>query len=542
MRPLWIMCSVVSFLAGPALAAPAQLPLQGKLTSAGGQSVDGNFGLRVRLYPAQQATEALHDQEFFNVALVDGVFSLVLGVSKPLDSEAFGASSAVWLGLKVEGDPELPRRQLLSTPYALSASFAGSATVAQSLQCTGCITNKHLASGALHTVATSGDYGDLLSKPDLSVFPLATQTLAGLVATCSQGQLVRRGNAGWECTDNVANTLATTAPQACDAGAVGQLYYDSEDGAVRICDGVAYRKIRVCKEICPDPVSVACGLDVIDDCGDSCEIPGTGLNTGQCAEADSAACGTAITDGCGNSCGVSGTQCAGLVACTGGQCTFPVSCKQLLAQHPGTPSGTYPIDPDGPAGSPAYEVTCDMTSNNGGWTQITVDYLRLHAALTTQTNASGEVHAFVDSLTKYYGYPNQSDYEVWNDFDVGFAFTQVRGEITWYPSAGSLSSWTQSAANPDNNDYGISVDTSYATLGVTGEGTGNKSWHRWGVPGKVIHAQSQLGWTDEWTTPKTTMVPTTTVPTGASLRFSTFSESGAPGLERWAFTPTLYVR
>ena len=106
-----------------------------------------------------------------------------------------------------------------------------------------------------------------------------------------------------------------------------------------------------------------------------------------------------------------------------------------------------------------------------------------------------------------------------------------------------MGSWTQSAANPDNDNYGgVSADTSYATLGVTGEGSGNKSWHRWGVPGKVIHAVDQLGWTGEWTTPRTTTVATTTVPSGARLRFSTFSESGAPGLERWAFTPTLYVR
>ena len=398
-RTLCVMCSVVFLLAGSASAAPAQLPLQGKLTSAGGQGVDGDFGLRVRLYPAQQATEPLHDEEFFNVALVDGVFSLTLGASKPLNSEAFAAAATVWLGLKVEGDPELPRRQLLSTPYALSASFAGSAAVAQSLQCTGCITDQHFAAGALHAVATSGDYGDLLSKPDLSVFPLATETLAGLVATCSEGQLVRRGNAGWECTDNVANTLATSAPQACNADAVGQLYYDSEDGAVRICDGVAYRKIRVCKEVCPDTVSVACGLDVINDCGDACDLTGTGLNTGQCGDAASTACGTPIEDDCGNSCGVSGTQCNGFAACDAGQCTLPVSCKQLLAQHPGTPSGGYQIDPDGPAGNPGYAVTCDMTSNNGGWTEITIDYLRLHAALTTQTNASGEVHAFVDNLS-----------------------------------------------------------------------------------------------------------------------------------------------
>jgi LruC domain-containing protein len=43
-----------------------------------------------------------------------------------------------------------------------------------------------------------------------------------------------------------------------------------------------------------------------------------------------------------------------------------VTCRDLLAQMPGAPSGTYYLDPCG-TGTPAL-FRCDMTTNGGGWT------------------------------------------------------------------------------------------------------------------------------------------------------------------------------
>lgn len=48
----------------------------------------------------------------------------------------------------------------------------------------------------------------------------------------------------------------------------------------------------------------------------------------------------------------------------------PRSCKQLLERAP-TVRGKddyYDVDPDGPGGSPAIRVFCDMTLDDGGWT------------------------------------------------------------------------------------------------------------------------------------------------------------------------------
>ena len=46
----------------------------------------------------------------------------------------------------------------------------------------------------------------------------------------------------------------------------------------------------------------------------------------------------------------------------------PVSCKELLAERPGTPSGVYFVKPDGLGGNPNFATYCDMETDGGGWT------------------------------------------------------------------------------------------------------------------------------------------------------------------------------
>ena len=153
--------------------------------------------------------------------------------------------------------------------------------------------------GELAAVAKTGDFFDLLNTP-AGLADGDNDLLATL--PCTAGQIARNTDAGWTCSDDEGGALPTAEPTPCDASSVGVMYFDVAGGAVRVCDGTTYRKIKLCDEICPIASTVACSLPLLDDCGGLCGGTGTGLNGEQCADPASFTCGTPIQDDCGNSC------------------------------------------------------------------------------------------------------------------------------------------------------------------------------------------------------------------------------------------------
>jgi hypothetical protein len=156
---------------------------------------------------------------------------------------------------------------------------------------------------ALFTEVFSGSYTDLSDVP-AGLNDGDDDSFAAL--TCADGQLLQRAGASWICVD-AADSVAITEPAPCGPSTAGKIYYDIPGNTLRICDGTAYRKIKICNEVCPPPTTVGCGLDVLDDCGESCGVTGLGLNLAQCSGADTAPCGQTITDDCDNLCFNTGT-------------------------------------------------------------------------------------------------------------------------------------------------------------------------------------------------------------------------------------------
>ena len=142
-------------------APPAQIPLQGLLRDNAGAPVsEGAFEMTFSLYESADALDpvwtetrgaadgasCLDDAEGC-VAVKGGQFRIQLGAVSPLNSALFSTSAGgLWLGVSVEGEPELPRRPLGSTPYAM---VAGDAT---GLSCTGCISPAALSDEAMAAI------------------------------------------------------------------------------------------------------------------------------------------------------------------------------------------------------------------------------------------------------------------------------------------------------------------------------------------------------------------------------------------------------
>ena len=63
-------------------------------------------------------------------------------------------------------------------------------------------------------------------------------------------------------------------------------------------------------------------------------------------------------------------------------CEVPTSCLDILDYDPASPDGIYAIDVDGVGVVAPFDVTCDMTTDGGGWTRCaTIDETGLSPAL-----------------------------------------------------------------------------------------------------------------------------------------------------------------
>ncbi len=181
-------CAALLACALPAAAAVPQLvQIEGSLsTAAGTPAADGDYDVAFRLFDAAVNGNELWAEPGAKVAVKSGAFQHVLGAKPPLDPKLFATAAEVWLSLQVGADPALSRQRMVAVPFAMRASMA------EGLDCSGCVKLQHLdaqvlagyaKTADLAKVATSGNYADLTGAPVLSVYA----KLASLAAVAVSG-------------------------------------------------------------------------------------------------------------------------------------------------------------------------------------------------------------------------------------------------------------------------------------------------------------------------------------------------------------------
>lgn len=106
--------------AGP----PPLIPFSGAITAPSGGPHVGLVSAVFALYEASEGGVPLWVDIQVVQTDADGWYLALLGAYTALPVDLFASSQALWLGVQPEGQPEQPRVQFLSVPYALKAGDA----------------------------------------------------------------------------------------------------------------------------------------------------------------------------------------------------------------------------------------------------------------------------------------------------------------------------------------------------------------------------------------------------------------------------------
>jgi len=144
MRSCWVLLLGLGLMVGATARAdaPAFLPIQGTLTDASGNPVEGPVDLRLEIFGSETGGTALW-WETQTVDAVDGMVSAYAGSAVPLALELFRDNGVLYLQITVGTSAALPRMQLATTPYAAFAQFADDAGSVGGTTLTGLATSGH---------------------------------------------------------------------------------------------------------------------------------------------------------------------------------------------------------------------------------------------------------------------------------------------------------------------------------------------------------------------------------------------------------------
>ena len=119
---------------GPAATTiPTAFSYQGTLRDASGNLVNGTVNLSLRLYGVVTGGNPLYSEDFANVNVRSGLFTVIVGDAQALPASVFN-TFPLYIGIKVNNDAEmLPRQRMHPVPYAMQSSSAQNAVTADNL-------------------------------------------------------------------------------------------------------------------------------------------------------------------------------------------------------------------------------------------------------------------------------------------------------------------------------------------------------------------------------------------------------------------------
>lgn len=141
-------------------SVPTEMNYQGILTNTSNDPVaDSSYSVVFTIYDAPTSGISFWT-ETQNVTTSDGLFTVLLGSTTPIEDSVFNGT-AIYLGISIEGDPEIsPRSIISSVPYAFHAATADVAMT------NGTDSSGWFAGGNLEDLHTGS--GELTSYPHIN--------------------------------------------------------------------------------------------------------------------------------------------------------------------------------------------------------------------------------------------------------------------------------------------------------------------------------------------------------------------------------------
>jgi hypothetical protein len=127
MKKILLIIQFIIAVAGSAVAqVPRTITYQANLQNAGAALADGQYSVTVSLYTAETGGTMLFT-ETQQTTISRSIATLVIGSTAPIPA-SMKFDTTYYIGISINGSPELPRKVFSSVPYALHSAVASGIT------------------------------------------------------------------------------------------------------------------------------------------------------------------------------------------------------------------------------------------------------------------------------------------------------------------------------------------------------------------------------------------------------------------------------